>query len=135
MNQLNSSFKFNSQNYFKYNILLLFIVIYCWQDNITSVQDYVSYIYLPYQREDEEGNNAIKGGKGKHTSSKILLRFPITAVRHAGIYRLLYFSRNCNSLLGMSTPFNVIQRDGPVSSPSDWWQNSRTLSFPFGTNG
>lgn len=91
-----------------------------YEENIGGLQDYVSYIYLPYQREDDEGSNKIKEGKGKHTSTKILLRFPLTAVRTPGIYRLLYYSKSCSSLLGMSEPFNVIQKDGPTRSQLDW---------------
>lgn len=76
-----------------------------FQENLTNLHDYVSYVYLPHQREDI----------GQHTGVKVTLRFPPTAVRTPGLYRLLYFTSGASSLLGMSEPFHAVYRAGQPS--------------------
>uniref|UniRef100_A0A1B6KS74 Inositol polyphosphate-related phosphatase domain-containing protein n=1 Tax=Graphocephala atropunctata TaxID=36148 RepID=A0A1B6KS74_9HEMI len=79
-----------------------------YQDNLSNLHEYISYIYLPHVRED----------RSSHAGSNVTLRFPTTAVRAPGLYRLLYFTRGASSLLGISAPFSAVHRTGDAPSPS-----------------
>ncbi|KAG8276906.1 positive regulation of renal water transport [Homalodisca vitripennis] len=79
-----------------------------YQDNLLNLHDYISYIYLPHVRDDKSSN----------AGNNVTLRFPATAVRAPGLYRLLYFTRGASSLLGISAPFSAVHRtgDAPIAT-------------------
>ncbi|XP_054257760.1 inositol polyphosphate 5-phosphatase K-like isoform X2 [Macrosteles quadrilineatus] len=91
-----------------------------FQDGLINLQDYVSYIYLPYQRDD----------RISQSGTNVTLRFPPTSVREPGLYRLLYFTRDASSLLGVSAPFSAIHRPGGVLTSTN--QSTGDLSTDFG---
>jgi hypothetical protein len=70
------------------------------QEGFTSLDDYLCYVYAARVAVSGNGNSRVK---------KVV--FPDTAVRAPGTYRLLYFSYNSGSVLGMSEAFEVCHRD------------------------
>lgn len=86
-------------------VLQLLVLSICewWQylqDGFTSLDDYLCYVYAA--RSTLSGNSNCRVKK---------VDFPDTAVREVGPYRLLYFSHNSGSVLGMSEAFGVCRRD------------------------
>ncbi|PNF32338.1 Inositol polyphosphate 5-phosphatase K [Cryptotermes secundus] len=71
-----------------------------FKDGFTSLDDYLCYVYAA--RSTVSGNSNCRVKK---------VDFPDTAVREVGPYRLLYFSHNSGSVLGMSEAFEVCRRD------------------------
>lgn len=55
----------------------------------------------------------------EHAGTTYTVTFPDTAVRSPGNYRLLYFTRNSDSILGMSDCFTVEDNLGS-RVPLDW---------------
>ncbi|XP_069704988.1 inositol polyphosphate 5-phosphatase K-like isoform X2 [Periplaneta americana] len=71
-----------------------------FKDEFSSLDDYLCYVY------------AMRGAAGGNSNSRVKkVVFPDTAVRATGPYRLLYFSHNSGSVLGMSEAFEVRSRD------------------------
>ncbi|KAJ9598186.1 hypothetical protein L9F63_011124 [Diploptera punctata] len=71
-----------------------------FKDGFSSLEDYLCYVYAVKSSVSGNGNSRVKQ-----------VIFPDTAVRAPGPYRLLYFSHNSGSVLGMSDVFQVVQRD------------------------
>nr|CAD7447108.1 unnamed protein product [Timema bartmani] len=73
-----------------------------FKDGFTSLEEYLCYVY------------AMRGTNNTNTARSRVktVVFPITAVRTPGQYRLLYFSNNSGSVLGMSEAFRAVNRQG-----------------------
>lgn len=101
--------------------MVLYIIIkFFLKENYTSLDDYVSYVYLPSETaEIEESNDEYR--RFDHMTSayrvkflpevfsdgskSICLKFSETSVLNPGKYRLIYFSSSNNSVLGISNTF------------------------------
>ncbi|XP_073981738.1 inositol polyphosphate 5-phosphatase K-like [Rhodnius prolixus] len=78
-----------------------------FKENFTSLDEYQGFIYLANNSTDaatEALPNNIR------TGDKIELRFYENIIRTPGKYRLLYFSHDSGSVLGMSSPFHLQNR-------------------------
>jgi len=71
-----------------------------FKEGFSSLDEYLCYVYAARGNVSGNGNSRVR---------KVV--FPDTAVRETGAYRLLYFSYNSGSVLGMSEVFEVCRRD------------------------
>ncbi|KAL1140543.1 hypothetical protein AAG570_000473, partial [Ranatra chinensis] len=97
-----------------------------YADNFTSLDDYYSYIYLPVNNEEVVTNSHEIQSAAKiipsATRDRIELRFHEGMMRSPGKYRLIYFSQDSSSVLGMSSSFLAQHRDsGDVTSSYLEW--------------
>jgi len=91
-------------------------------EKYTSLDDYLSYVYLPSEAiEIEEPNDEYRRFDQTTSayrvkflpevspdgSKTICLKFSETSVLNPGTYRLIYFSSTSNSVLGVSNPFTA----------------------------
>ena len=98
-----------------------------FQDNFTGLDEYVTYVFLPISNhENPSSDNTCERESNVSTSSAInssctsyVVTFPDTAIRAPGNYRLLYFTKNSDSILGMSECFTVEETSGS-RVPMDW---------------
>ncbi|XP_067010509.1 inositol polyphosphate 5-phosphatase K isoform X2 [Anabrus simplex] len=95
-----------------------------YKDGFTSLDDYVCYVYAP---------RALVMATPTSNSHHKRVNFPDTALRAPGRYRLLYFSHNSGSVLGMSQPFDVLNRDhGQITHFSSSVTTKKVLGRPMG---
>lgn len=73
----------------------------CLQDGFDSLDDFICYSYAPRVTASliQESNSVLKR-----------ITFPPSALQVPGLYRLLYFSDNSGSVLGMSNVFKAVSR-------------------------
>ncbi|KAK7578145.1 hypothetical protein V9T40_010350 [Parthenolecanium corni] len=104
-----------------------------FQDNFNSLDDYAHYVYLtmdsdvtsPPSSSDNETSSGTSVSSSptftanRSSGNKYVVTFPDTAVRSPGQYRLLYFTRDSSSVLGMSDRFEVKDNNG-IRVPLDW---------------
>ncbi|XP_022161564.1 inositol polyphosphate 5-phosphatase K-like [Myzus persicae] len=91
-----------------------------FKETYTSLDDYISYVYLPSETmECEESNDEYRRFDNMTSvcrvkfvpevfsdgSKRVCLKFSETSVLNPGTYRLIYFSSTNNSVLGVSNPF------------------------------
>ncbi|GAB6028593.1 Synaptojanin-1 [Chamberlinius hualienensis] len=72
-----------------------------YKANFSNLEDYISYIWIPQKNEDVPSDTQIQS-----VHKDFSITFPPTAVL-PGIYCLVYVSNDCNSILGISDPFEV----------------------------
>ncbi|XP_065201140.1 inositol polyphosphate 5-phosphatase K-like [Planococcus citri] len=98
-----------------------------FKDNFTGLDEYVTYVFLPISTHENHSNDSeCEGESMVATSSAVnqpctsyVVTFPDTAIRAPGNYRLLYFTKNSDSILGMSECFTVEETPG-CRVPMDW---------------
>ncbi|XKL59403.1 hypothetical protein PGB90_000419 [Kerria lacca] len=105
-----------------------------YPENFTALDDYLYYVYLTSNENRNTVSPTSSTSDGIMTPlsplstvslestdllNKYIVTFPDTAVRCAGQFRLLYFTRNSNSVLGMSDSFTV-EDNGISKVPLDW---------------
>ncbi|XP_025409047.1 inositol polyphosphate 5-phosphatase K-like isoform X1 [Sipha flava] len=96
-----------------------------FNENFTSLEDYLSYVYLPSETvELEESNDGYRQFDNMTSacrvkflpevfsdgSKSVCLKFSETSILNSGTYRLIYFSTTNNSVLGVSNPFVAIKQ-------------------------
>lgn len=94
------------------------IIIFIFQEKFSSLDDYLSYVYLPSEPVEEsfdeyrQFENMTSACRVKYLpevlsdgSKRVCLKFSETSVLNPGTYQLIYFSSLTNSVLGVSNPF------------------------------
>ncbi|XP_014245943.1 phosphatidylinositol 4,5-bisphosphate 5-phosphatase A-like isoform X1 [Cimex lectularius] len=89
-----------------------------FQDGFTSLEEYVAFIYISNNHTDLMGTTvAVTPPKN---GDKIELNFYENIIRMPGKYRLLYFTHDSGSVLGMSQPFELVGSDEQPGASLEW---------------
>lgn len=101
------------------------------QDNFNDLDEYLHYVYLlPRGNENSPSTSAYRNiseislpsesaSRKTCESNQLVVTFPDTTIQSAGYYRLLYFTRNSDSVLGMSAAFYV-EENADFRESLDW---------------
>ncbi|XP_050430745.1 inositol polyphosphate 5-phosphatase K-like [Adelges cooleyi] len=108
-----------------------------YNENFTSLNDYLSYVYLPSETIDPE-EDSISDPTNFNSispicrvqflpevfpdgSKSVCLKFSETSVLNPGKYILIYFSANNHSVLGVSQTFVAVHRQNlPLTPPREF---------------
>nr|XP_018907600.1 PREDICTED: inositol polyphosphate 5-phosphatase K-like [Bemisia tabaci] len=104
-----------------------------FHDNFTSLDDYVSYSYLPDEQDSDQQCSAsstpsetapsIFTLSRKMSDGQLELRVTLTdqLISEPGLYRLVYFTKDSHDVLGVSGPISIVSRDSASQKRSlDW---------------
>lgn len=87
----------------------------CLQDHFSSLDDYVTYVYVAKGSSPSPVARSPHKNMGMPSKAKRrTLEFPEVSNRDSGMYRLIYIgqtSNNVQSVLGMSEPFALVKND------------------------
>ncbi|VVC33733.1 Endonuclease/exonuclease/phosphatase,Inositol polyphosphate-related phosphatase [Cinara cedri] len=106
-----------------------------FNEKYTSLEDYLSYVYLPSEMAEIEESNLeyrrFNNIESAHRvkflpeifpdgSKSVCLNFSETAVLNPGTYRLIYFSSSNNSVLGLSNPFIASKHNSTLNTSHEF---------------
>ncbi|XP_014278475.1 inositol polyphosphate 5-phosphatase K-like [Halyomorpha halys] len=91
-----------------------------YRDDFTSLDEYYGFVYV--MRHNGDSGNGMPGLQipCPKPGDRLELRFYENIIRFPRKYRLLYFSHDSGSVLGMSSSFELKVRDRQASTHLDW---------------